>query len=218
MVIRTKNQSDRSEEDRGKETGGTACDFLTVREQQTTRTTSGRFFISDFVCRCRSAAWLSFACVSVYSVYGSTLPLGCHPSIVVGCGCGKKARAAGSASSTSAPQSLASVRQVGCRTTVDAVNSALMWRGSSVTQMEHRSSMAIVERACSVGGKCQRGDTRQSQSLHVFVRKRALYVAQMDGPTKMFARWERLAAAATQPSNSLEEDLATLVTALLYYL
>lgn len=56
MVIRTKNQSDRSEEDRGKETGGTACDFLTVREQQTTRTTSGRFFISDFVCRCRSAA------------------------------------------------------------------------------------------------------------------------------------------------------------------
>ncbi|KAM3595566.1 uncharacterized protein V6R79_025296 [Siganus canaliculatus] len=69
--------------------------------------------------------------------------------------------------------------QAGYGTTVNVVNSVLMWRGNSVTQMDPRSSMVTAGMALSVKGKNESQETGLSQSLHVFVRKRALYAAQM---------------------------------------
>lgn len=68
----------------------------------------------------------------------------------------------------------------------------------NVTQMELRSytttAIALVARL-----NYQRGDTGPSQSLHVCARRKSLCVAQMGGPTPVFASWERLPAAVTQP-------------------
>lgn len=204
--------------------GGTICDCLAVREQQTTSIAISLINLVQFVTilqfegcvpsspYLRRTSVLDFCCCVLMQVGSMTQlclcvymdePMAPHfPWVAAGC-----------ATSTSAPKCPETSLQAGCRTTVDAVNNVLTWRDSSATQIGHKSSTAAAERAWSAEGKCQRGSTGLSQSLRVCARKGVLYAAQMDGPTKMFARWEKPPAIFTQHLSSLEEGPATLVTA-----
>lgn len=88
----------------------------------------------------------------------------------------------------------------------------------NVTQMELRSYMTTVEIALVARLNYQRRDTGPSQSLHVRARRKSLCVAQMGGPTPVFASWERLPAAVTQPKTSAGGDPVIPVNVLLFFI
>lgn len=84
-------------------------------------------FIFDFVHWCVLAAGLSSACVYVCMDVMVHAPPGCRPSTIFVCGCGRRWRVAGSATSTSALQCRTAALQTGCRTLTDAVCKRVMW-------------------------------------------------------------------------------------------